>query len=206
MVERFRELGAAAPGQIAVERSSFAGVPAAWSPSLEPPVDLAAARFDRRLDLWWRRTSYTDITAEAHDPMVASEPERPVLSDEPETATPVVVRGDARLQLERESPLGAAPVGVDFGTLVHTVLEATDFAAPDLDAELAEHVAAAQLRRSLDLGDADQVVQGLRAAISTPLGADRRRSCDCATSPARTDSTSSRSSCRSQAATRPPVG
>ncbi len=170
VVERFRELGAAAPGQIAVERSSLAGVPAAWSPSLEPAVDLAAARFDRRLDLWWRRTSYTDITAEAHDPMVASEPERPVLSDEPETATPVVVRGDARLQLERESPLGAAPVGVDFGTLVHTVLEATDFAAPDLEAELAEHVAAAQLRRSLDLGDADQVVQGLRAAISTPLG------------------------------------
>ncbi len=170
VVERFRELGAGALGQIAVERSSLAGVPAAWSPSLEPPVDLAAARFDRRLDLWWRRTSYTDITAEAHDPMVASEPERPVLSDEPETATPVVVRGDARLQLERESPLGAAPVGVDFGTLVHTVLEATDFAATDLDAELAEHVAAAQLRRSLDLGDADQVVQGLRAAISTPLG------------------------------------
>ena len=64
----------------------------------------------------------------------------------------------------------ATPVGVDFGTLVHTVLEATDFAATDLDAELAEHVAAAQLRRSLDLGDADQVVQGLRAAISTPLG------------------------------------
>ncbi len=170
LVERFHELAAAAPGQIAVERSSLAGVPAAWSPSLEPPVDLAAAQFDRRLDLWWRRTSYTDITAEAHDPMVASEPERPVLSDEPETATPVVARGDARLQLERESPLGEAPVGVEFGTFVHTVLEATDFAAPDLDAELAERVAAAQSRRSLDLGDADQVVQGLRAAISTPLG------------------------------------
>jgi exodeoxyribonuclease V beta subunit len=170
VVERFRELAAAAPGQIAVERSSLAGVPAAWSPSLEPPVDLATAEFDRRLDLWWRRTSYTDITAEAHDPMVASEPERPVLSDEPETATPVMVRGDARLELARESPLGAAPVGVEFGTFVHTVLEATDFAAPDLDAELAEHVAAAQSRRSFDLGDADQVVDGLRAAISTPLG------------------------------------
>jgi exodeoxyribonuclease V beta subunit len=170
VVERFHELAAAAPGQIAVERSSLAGVPAVWSPSLEPPVDLAAAQFDRRLDLWWRRTSYTDITAEAHDPMVASEPERPVLSDEPETATPVVVRGDARLELARESPLGSAPVGIEFGTFVHTVLEATDFAAPDLDAELTEHFAAAQLRRSLDLGDAGQVVQGLREAISTPLG------------------------------------
>jgi exodeoxyribonuclease V beta subunit len=81
-----------------------------------------------------------------------------------------MVRGDARLELARESPLGAAPAGVEFGTFVHTVLEATDFAAPDLNAELAGHVAAAQSRRSFDLGDADQVVDGLRAAISTPLG------------------------------------
>ena len=78
VVKRFRELAATAPGRIAVERSALAGVPAAWSPPLEPPVDLAAARFDRRLDPWWRRTSYTDITAEAHDPLVASEPERAV--------------------------------------------------------------------------------------------------------------------------------
>jgi exodeoxyribonuclease V beta subunit len=81
------------------------------------------------------------------------------------------VAGVARPELERESPLAAAPVGVDFGTFVHTVLEATDFAAPDLDAELAERVAAALARRALDLGgEPDRVVQGLRAAILTPLG------------------------------------
>ena len=170
VVERFRELAAVAPGRISVERSALSGVPPAWSPSLEPPVDLAAARFDRRLDLWWRRTSYTDITAEAHDPLVASEPERPVLSDEPETPTPVTVGDVVRPELERDSPLGGAPVGVDFGTFVHTVLEATDFAASDLDAELAEHVAAALSRRALDLGEPDRVVDGLRAAIETPLG------------------------------------
>jgi len=172
-IERFRELAApeSEPGRIAVERSSLASVPADWSPPLDPPVDLAAARFDRRLDLWWRRTSYSDITAEAHDPMVASEPERPVLSDEPETVTPVAVGGVARPELSRESPLGAAPVGVDFGTFVHTVLEATDFAAPDLDAELSERIAGALSRRALDLGgEPDRVVEGLRAAISTPLG------------------------------------
>ena len=73
-------------------------------------------------------------------------------------------------ELERESPLGTAPAGVEFGTFVHTVLEATDFAAPDLDAELAERVEAAQSRRALDLGDPDRVVAGLRAAIETPLG------------------------------------
>ena len=170
VVERFRELAAQAPGRISVERSTL-GMPAAWSPPVDAPAELEAARFDRRLDLWWRRTSYSDITAEAHDPLVASEPERPVLSDEPETPTPVAVGGVvARRELERESPLGAAPVGVDFGTFVHTVLEATDFAAPDLDAELAERVAGAQSRRALELGDPDRVVQGLRAAIETPLG------------------------------------
>ena len=169
-VERFRELAAAAPGRIAVERSTFAGVPVAWSPPLEPPAELEAARFNRRLDLSWRRTSYTDITAEAHDPLVSSEPERPVLSDEPAAATPAAVTGVPRPGLNRESPLGAAPVGVQFGTFVHTVLEATDFTAPGLDAEIATQIASAQARRALDLGEPDRVVRGLRAAIETPLG------------------------------------
>jgi exodeoxyribonuclease V beta subunit len=170
VVERFRELAAQAPGRISVERSTLAGVPTSWRPPLDAPAELAAARFDRRLDLWWRRTSYSDITAEAHEALVASEPERPVLSDEPETATPVAVAAVARPELERPSPLGTAPVGVAFGTFVHTVLEATDFAAPDLEAELAEHVAGALSRRALELGESDRVIQGLRAAIETPLG------------------------------------
>ena len=50
------------------------------------------------------------------------------------------------------------------------MLEATDFAAPDLGAELAERIEAAQSRRALDLGDSDRVLNGLRAAIETPLG------------------------------------
>ncbi|HKO28479.1 MAG TPA: PD-(D/E)XK nuclease family protein, partial [Solirubrobacteraceae bacterium] len=45
-----------------------------------------------------------------------------------------------------------------------------DFTAPDLDAEIAEHVGTAQSRRPLDLGEPDRVVAGLRAAIETPLG------------------------------------
>ena len=170
--ERFRELAAVAPGRIRGERSTLER-PTSWSPPVDAPVDLAAARLDRRLDLWWRRTSYTDITAEAHDPVVASEPERPVLSDEPETASPVLVPGqdDLRPEMAREeSLLGQAPVGVDFGTFVHTVFQATDFAAPDLDAELAARMAEAGSRRALDLGDPDRVVEGLRAAIETPLG------------------------------------
>ena len=168
VVDRFRELAASASGRIGVERSTL-GMPSAWSPPVDAPAELEAARFDRRLDMRWRRTSYSDITAEAHDPLVASEPERPVLSDEPETPTPVAATGVAQPQLEQESPLATAPVGVEFGTFVHTVLEATDFTAPDLTGELAERVAGAT--RALDLGEPDRVIDGLRAAIETPLGA-----------------------------------
>src|SRR5581483_185506 len=141
--ERFAELAAQAPATIGAERSSL-GAPAGWSPPLEPPVELAAARFGRRLDLWWRRTSYTDITSEAHEAIVMSEPEQPALTDEPSAPTPVALDGERELALE--SPLGTMPVGVAFGTFVHRVLEATDFAADDLDAELAQTVAAAQAR------------------------------------------------------------
>ena len=62
------------------------------------------------------------------------------------------------------------PGGTRVGTLVHDVLEATDFAAGDLEAELAAQVAAARARRSVDLGDEALVVRGLAAAIETPLG------------------------------------
>jgi exodeoxyribonuclease V beta subunit len=62
------------------------------------------------------------------------------------------------------------PAGVHVGTLVHRVFEATDFAAPDLGAELAQQVAAAQARRQVELGDPAAAVAGLQAAIETPLG------------------------------------
>jgi exodeoxyribonuclease V beta subunit len=165
--KRFAELAAHAPGAISVERSTL-GAPTTWSPPLEPPVDLAAARFDRHLDLWWRRTSYSDITSEAHEAWVASEPEQPVLTDEPSAPTPVALDGER--ELAPESPLGAMPVGVAFGTFVHRVFEATDFAAGDLDAELAASVAAAQSRGPLELGEPGGIIAGLRAAIETPLG------------------------------------
>jgi exodeoxyribonuclease V beta subunit len=166
-IKRFGELAAQAPGRIGLERAALA-TPTTWSPPLGPPDELRAARFDRRLDLRWRRTSYSDLTAEAHEVLVGSEPERPMLGDEPAMPVPVLAGGPAEPQLDRPSPLGAMPVGVEFGTFVHAVLEATDFAAVDLEAELAGRVAGA--RRSFELGDPVEAVTGLKAAIETPLG------------------------------------
>jgi exodeoxyribonuclease V beta subunit len=168
---RFEALAAAAPGRIGIERSSLPDLPAAWAPPLSPPVELEAARFQRALDLWWRRTSYSDITAEAHDALVTSEPETPVLADEPEVPMPVAVDDTraADADLDRPSPLAGAPAGVRFGSFVHAVLEATDFSAPDLAVELGARVAAAS-RPGDELGEPAAAVAGLAAAIETPLG------------------------------------
>ena len=81
--ERFGELAARAPGRISVARS-VVGAPHPWEPPRSAPADLAAAELHRDVDWRWRRTSFSDITAGAHDEArVASEPEEPVLADEP---------------------------------------------------------------------------------------------------------------------------
>ena len=136
-------------------------------------MELCAARFDRDLDWRWRRTSYSDITAGSYEARVASEPEERVVDDEEPLAGPVAAapeEAQPSLLLGVPSLLAAMPVGVHVGTFVHRVFEATDFAAPDLDVELGEHVAAVLARRRVDVGDPAAVVAGLRAAIETPLG------------------------------------
>jgi exodeoxyribonuclease V beta subunit len=158
---RFEALREEAPGCIAVERAD-PGLPVSWSGQLRDPAELTAAAFDRSLDQRWRRTSFTDISSGAHDARVASEPEEPILRDEPDSP--------ARTQPEPGAlPLAAMPAGAEIGTFVHRVLEAIDFAAPDLDAELAEAIAAVQARRPVELGDPAAVAAGLRAAIETPF-------------------------------------
>jgi exodeoxyribonuclease V beta subunit len=161
-IARFRELASAAPGCISVEKTGARGLPAAWSGPLPSSAGLEAASFTRELDRRWRRTSYSDITAASHEARVASEPEERVLDDEP--APPAVEPAASPL------PLGSIPGGVEFGTFVHAVLEATDFAAPDLDAELAETVATTLARRPVDGASPAAVVAGLRSALETPLG------------------------------------
>jgi exodeoxyribonuclease V beta subunit len=175
VVNRFRSLADATggPGRtISVERSAL-GERVVWSPRRTPPATLDVAAFARDLDLRWRRTSYTDITAASHEDWVTSEPEQPLLADEPPgpgiapaTAEPVPEEpGD-------EAPLALAtmPSGVDVGTFVHRVMEVTDFAAADLDAELTARIDEVQGRRAVDVGPAGALVAGLRAVLETPLG------------------------------------
>jgi exodeoxyribonuclease V beta subunit len=171
VLERFARLAAEAPGAISVERCTPATL-VRYSDPLPPAAGLVVAVFDRGLDLCWRRTSYSDITAGSYDASVASEPDEPLISDEPadEAAVAVASTPTGDQDLSAPSLLAEMPVGLRIGTFVHGVLEATDFATADLDAELRTHVEARTGRRALEIGDPEMVVTGLRAAIETPLG------------------------------------
>jgi exodeoxyribonuclease V beta subunit len=140
----FRELVARSGGTIALERAQHAEPVGKWAGEPETVRDLAVATFDRTLDTTWRRTSYSALTAEAHDgPRVGSEPETGAVEDEPD--------GGATLT----GAWADVPVGVRVGTVVHRALEVIDFAAPEFGPEIAELGAEA----------------GLREALATPLGA-----------------------------------
>ncbi|MEA2195485.1 MAG: exodeoxyribonuclease beta subunit, partial [Solirubrobacteraceae bacterium] len=188
-VARFEELAGQAPGCISVERSRLSGLPLSWSPARLEASDLCAAAFDRELDARWRRTSFSDISAGAYEAAhVGSEPEQELLADEPPPSHAGVV-GPVDGEDEDEAGLRAAavalaamPVGLQVGTLVHRVLEAADFRAPDLEAEVALRVAEGQGWRHVDLGAPQIAAAGLSAALRTPLGPllDGVRLCDVA--------------------------
>ncbi|MGI9184725.1 MAG: UvrD-helicase domain-containing protein [Solirubrobacteraceae bacterium] len=183
VVERLRSLGERAPGCVGIERAEL-GLRAVWSPPAPEKSELRVAAFDRGLDLRWRRTSYSDITAASHESWVTSEPEDPLLDDEPGDETPAPDRSarrdpapaDAEADADdaaasaQASLLAGLPAGVEVGTFVHRVLEATDFAAADLEVELRGRVIEARQRRGVEIGDPAAVVTGLAAALQTPLG------------------------------------
>ncbi|MGH2890298.1 MAG: PD-(D/E)XK nuclease family protein, partial [Solirubrobacteraceae bacterium] len=159
--------GRAGPGRIAVERAQL-GVPAAWASPLADEAELDTARFDRGLDLRWLRTSYSAITAATHEAWVASEPEEPEDDDDP--APPLRAAPSPVAPSALPSPLAALPGGAEVGTLIHAVLQATDFTVGELDAELALRLAQARTWSSVQTGPEGELVAGLRAAIETPLG------------------------------------
>ena len=161
---RFRELAG-----VSVEPSVL-GPTVSWPGDVVATSALSASSFGRRLDWWWRRTSFSDITAGTYEPHVASEPEEAVVDDEPALPAPPVEDDGFDALRAVPSLLAEMAGGVEPGTLVHRVFESLDFAAADLELALSEAMGAAQARRRVELGDVDTVVTGLRAAIETPLG------------------------------------
>ena len=157
---------------------------------------LRVRTFDRALDLAWRRTSYSSLTAAAHGldlsgPGVGSEPEAGREDDETSveavgaevdaeaewdadrpitTDVPGAPAGDGPDPWDAVSPMAGLPSGADFGTAVHAVLEDLDPVAPDLAADLRD-VCGAVIARTGSTGlGAEQLVEGLLPVYRTSLG------------------------------------
>ncbi len=156
------------------------------------PVDdlgrLTARAWTRRVDVDWRRTSYTALSSAAaavsaapaatppaaREPVVTlgSEPEHPLRDDEPDLSVAAAASPSSPVDGLR-SPMADLPVGATFGSLVHAVLEHTDPAAPDhggdLRAALLEQVHVQLVRWPVAL-DAEVLADALVAVHDTPLG------------------------------------
>ncbi|MGV9833542.1 UvrD-helicase domain-containing protein [Nocardia niigatensis] len=171
LLERIREWAATAePGVIAVEQVreiTRARLP--LDGTVGTAVPLAAAHFDRALDQAWRRTSYSALTAGAHDALPAADlPEGSGIADEP--ATPAVLADDlTAFTGARPSLMNSLPYGAEFGTLVHEVLEYVDTDAPDLAAEIRARVLHAVGEQMFD-ADPDVLAGALLAVMRTPIG------------------------------------
>ena len=155
--------------------------PASFTAVGAAPQALAAARFTRALDLAWRRTSYSALTADVHGgPAVVTEPEVRETDDEG-SAPDGEQRFDDGAGAGRPpevvevvpavpSPMADLPVGAGFGTLVHAVFEAADLTAPELRAELLRCVGMELDRHPTPAVDPGALADALVPVARTPLG------------------------------------
>ena len=170
--KRLDELAANAGGTVAVEPVLAPAKLVHWSPPRQPPATLQAASFDRAVDSAWRRTSYTRLTAAAHEsaPGVGSEPEEPSLADEPADGEPAAESDAAGVDQGLPSPMAGLPSGAGFGIVVHSVLERVDASAAVLRAELVERSTEVLAGRLTASYTAEELGAALQPALETPLG------------------------------------
>ena len=197
----FDPLVAASRGTVAVGVLDGLPVrPKRWTPPTggRPETALDVATLDHLPDRRRQRWSFSAIVDQAsvarldpHDASMADQgagdEREPTGSDDevtgaglaPQSAGPDGPSADSHTPV---SPLAHLPAGTAFGTMVHAVLEEVDFHSERLEVELVGAVERQLRWRSVDLspvipaGTSDGqgralLVDGLRAAIETPLGA-----------------------------------
>lgn len=161
-----------AAGGPTLEESVVAAVPRL--PEKELRKDLGVRHFHRAIDTAWRRTSYSGLVRFAESGGVGSEPDVAGLDDEndehSERGEPAAAEAiDTGAAVA--SPMAEMPVGADFGSLVHAVLETADPSAVDLAAELRVHVEQHSKWWPLAPGrSAADVAAALVPLHDTPLG------------------------------------
>ncbi len=134
------------------------------------PLELA-----RTVDVGWRRTSYSAITAPAHEVFHL---ESPLLIDEPATGTggehdpdvPLTSASVPDPALDVPSPMADLPGGVGFGSLVHVVFETFDPHSTTPEEDLARIVATEAARLPVPGVTEPELVSGLLPVLATSLG------------------------------------
>ena len=154
-------LAAASAGTITIAAPGAPEVGARYTVANDRPDSVEAADFQRDLHHVWRTWSFTSVSKRLAD---LDDHDLPVLGgvDEPEAdpdESPASSRG----------AFADLPGSAAFGTLVHSILEETDFAADDLGVELAERCEEALRHRDIG-GPAEVLASGLADALRTPLG------------------------------------
>ncbi|WP_372477406.1 UvrD-helicase domain-containing protein [Nocardia australiensis] len=168
-VQRLSAWGAGAAEAVSVEGIDGAETVELRRVRVETPTGaLAAAHFSRILDQQWRRTSYSALTAGAHDIAATDvEPEQGQGPEDEPAALYVAEVGPA--VSGAMSLMNDLPYGAEFGTLVHGVLELIDTDATDPITEV--H---ARCREATDdlMAEADPEIlaTALLAVLRTPLG------------------------------------
>ncbi|MGI5951167.1 MAG: UvrD-helicase domain-containing protein [Brooklawnia sp.] len=155
---------------------TFTAGPIKPSESVSRPATLGtgllnARKFADHIDRTWTRTSYTGLTAAVHgQPVPASDAvdtdETPLEADL-DGLVDTVAGLDAAA---RVSALAELPGGVQFGSLVHSVLEGVDPASATLADDLREQVDEILLRSPLPGVLPEPLVAGLEQTLTTPLG------------------------------------
>jgi exodeoxyribonuclease V beta subunit len=182
--ERFDQLAARSGGSVAVETARIAADVGDYSGESETHEALVIAQLGRRIDRSWRRTSYSAITAAAHDALglVGSEPEESGgADDEPASAEPggfevlepgAALPADEAALTETPLPLASMAMGPRLGTAVHRALELVDFDGADPAGDMTTVLAEVVQRSPSLLGCPVPVVaDGLALGLTTPLRA-----------------------------------
>ncbi|MGW0179221.1 UvrD-helicase domain-containing protein [Nocardia sp. NPDC003345] len=165
-VERIRERAAGAEDAISVTSADpGTGIPVLRPRAQAPSGGLAVATFDRTLDDHWRRTSYSALTAAAHETAAANEPEEgPGPGDEPEVPPAAAEPGPGAASL-----MNSLPYGAEFGTLVHAVLERVDTDTADLAGAVRARCDEV-IAEMLSDADPETLATALLAVLRTPIG------------------------------------
>ncbi|MEQ9335589.1 MAG: 3'-5' exonuclease [Miltoncostaeaceae bacterium] len=152
----------------AIEVSATSGAePIPWRPPDESGAGLEVRPWSRSVDTTWRRHSFSSTVEGTEEQRVTSEPDLAPAAEPggegPAGATGAAPSDGAAL------PLGDAPGGTGFGSLVHAVLEEHAPGVPEPEADLRRLLDHHGARLGLALDHPDVVARGLAGAVAAPL-------------------------------------